>query len=179
MTVMATFLTKYGLTSAGAESGVAGTFTMFYFAATAVGSIVGGLISDRRGVIVPFRVFPLFVAAACVLSAFSPKWGVVSAAWGLLGFGWGMWVVAVLPAIFRFAGPHRRPSYSAVFLTGLGVAAAVLPPLLGIAVDAGLLSFPHVFLLSGAAALAGWLLFLGMPTPDRASPAVPASSSGP
>jgi MFS family permease len=163
--VMATFLTKYGLTSSGAGSGVAGTFTMFYFAAMAVGSLAGGLISDRKGVLVPFRVFPLFVAGGCAVSAVSPNWIVVSGAWALLGFAWGMRIVAFLPAVFSFAEPHRRPSYSSVLFTALGATAAVLPPLVGMVKDARVLDFPAIFVLCGAAALAGWYLLLRIGSP--------------
>jgi len=171
--VMATFLTKYGLTSAGAGSGVAGTFTMFYFAAMAVGSLAGGLISDHKGVLVPFRVFPLFVAGGCAVSAVSPNWMVVSGAWALLGFAWGMRIVAFLPAVFSFAEPHRRPSYSSVLFTALGGTAAVLPPLMGMVKDARVLDFPHIFLLCGVTALAGWFLLLRIP-----SAKAPASCGG-
>jgi len=168
--VLLTFLTRYGLSYPGVQDGIVGTFTMFYFGSMAVGSIGGGLLSDRRGTIAPFRVFPLFVMAAAGLSVASARPAVICAAWSLVGFAYGVRMVVVLPAVFRFAGPHRRPSYSAVSFTFLGLANAVIPPLLGLGIDIDVTGFPQAFLACGVLAFAGWLLFLGMPSPERAVP---------
>lgn len=167
LTVITSFLTRYGLTYPGVEAGITGRFTMFYFGAMAVGSVFGGFLSDRGNPLAPFHVFPLFTLAACVVSAASARPQVVSAAWSLLGFAWGMRITAMLPAVFRFSEPHRRAAYAAILFTALGIG-AFLPPLLGVAKDADLVTFPHVFLLSGALAVAGWVLFLRMPAPQRA-----------
>lgn len=169
MVVTSAFLMKYALANPGVKEGVAGTFTMFYWPAVGLGSLVGGLLSDRKGIMVPFRVFPLFVTAGALLAALSNEPALVSTAWVLVGFAFGAQMVVVMPAVFRFAGPHRRPSYTALRFTVLGIAGAIVPPLLGIAKDAQVLDFPHVFLLCGVVALIGWVLFLRMPAPQRAS----------
>jgi len=166
--VLLTFLTRYGLTYPGVQDGIVGTFTMFYFGAIAVGSLVGGVLSDRRGTIAPFRVFPLFVVAGAALSVASARPEVICAAWASVGFAFGVRMVVMLPAVMRFAGPHRRPSYSAVSSTFLGLANAAVPPLLGLAIDVDVMGFPHAFLVCGVLAFAGWLLFLRMPSPERA-----------
>jgi hypothetical protein len=41
--------------------------------------------------------------------------------------------------------------------------------LLGIAKDANVVAFPHLFLLSAALAAVSWLMFLNLPTPQRPS----------
>ncbi|KPK59297.1 MAG: hypothetical protein AMK73_08715 [Planctomycetes bacterium SM23_32] len=168
ITIMATFLTRWGLTYPGIEAGITGTFTMFYFGLIAPGAFVGGILSDRGGTIAPFRLFPLCVAAGAALAAFSPSPVVVSVAWGLVGFGFGARMVVMLPAVLRYAGPHRRPSYTAASFITLGVANGLVPPLLGVAKDAGVLSFPGVFMLAAALGIAGWLIFLRMPSPEKA-----------
>jgi len=165
LTVMTTFLTKYGLSYEGVTSGVTGMFTMSYFGATAIGSLAGGLISDRKGAIAPFQVFPLLAMMGCLVAALSARPAVVCTAWGLLGLAWGMRIVAMLPAVFHFSGPHRRPTYAAMLFTALG-AGAVVPSLLGLAKDAGVLAFPHLFVLAGALALTSWLLSLRIPSPE-------------
>ncbi len=172
ITMMAAFLTKYGLTYPGVAQDVTGTFTMFFWGSVAVGSLAGGLMSDRQGVIVPFRIFPLVLVGASAAAFLSWHPAVVCAAFSLLGFAFGARIVVMMPAVFRFSGPHRRPSYMAVAFTFLGLADATAPPLLGLAIDARALSFPHVFVLCGLLAAAGWLLFLRMPAPQ------PASSAG-
>jgi len=98
----------------------------------------------------------------------SARPSVVSAAWSLLGFALGMRMAAMMPAVFSYAEPHRRPSYAAVVFTVVGVGAFV-PPLLGIIKDANVVAFPHLFLLSAALAAVSWLMFLNLPTPQRPS----------
>jgi len=168
LTVMATFLTKYGLSYPGVPAGIAGRFTIFYFGAMAVGALLGGAISDRHGVLTPFRIFPALVTVGSAVAALSARPSVVSAAWSLLGFALGMRMAAMMPAVFSYAEPHRRPSYAAVVFTVVGVGAFV-PPLLGIAKDANVVAFPHLFLLSAALAAVSWLMFLNLPTPQRPS----------
>jgi hypothetical protein len=168
ITIMATFLTKWGLTCPGVEEGITGTFTMFYFGFIAPGAFVGGVLSDRGSTIAPFRVFPVCIVAGAVAAALSRSPVVVSAAWGLVGFAFGVRMVVLLPAVFRYAGPHRRPSYTAVSFITLGVVNGLVPPLLGVAKDAGLIAFPGMFALAAALAAAGWLAFLGMPSPEKA-----------
>ncbi len=166
--ITSTFLMKYALAYPEVKEGLAGTFTMFYWGAVGVGSLVGGLLSDKKSVIFPFRIFPLFVVAGAFVAALSSRPAMVSTAWCLVGFAFGAQMVVTMPALFRFSGPHRRPSYTAVRFTVLGAAAGVVPPLLGIAKDAGILDYPHVFILCAALAFAGWVLFLRMPSPQRA-----------
>jgi len=163
------FLTKHGLTHPGVTAGITGRFTMLYFGGMAVGSVVGGVMSDRMSTMAPFRMFPAFVVAASAAAALSAEPRVISASWAMLGVGWGIRMAVMLPAVVRFAEPHRRPSYAAVLFTVVGVSTAAVPPLLGLAKDAQLLAFPHLFVLCAAMALVGWLLFLQMPAPQRQS----------
>ncbi len=175
LTVAVTFLTRYGLTYPGVEDGVIGTFTMVLYPLVGVGGLVGGMISDRMGVIVPFRLVPLFIMAATGMALASAHPAVVSTAWGLTGFALGVRMVIMLPAVFRFASPHRRPSYTALSFTTIGLASAAVPPLLGLMIDAGILEFRHVFALCGLLAFFGWLLFLRMPSPE--APPGPGASA--
>ncbi len=168
--VLLTFLTKHGLSYPGVSAGVVGVFTMCSYAASAAGALVGGRVSDRLGAIVPFRIFPPFVAAAAGIAVFSasPAW--ISVAWALLGFAFGVSMVVTLPAVFRFAGPHRRPSYSAVHFVCLGAASATVPIALGLLLDIHLVSYEQIFAVFGALALVGWALFLRMPAPRPHAP---------
>ena len=109
-------------------------------------------------------------AAVSTSKVVSARPAVICTAWGLIGFAYGVRMVVMLPAVFRFAGPHRRPSYSAVSFTFLGLANGLIPLLLGLAIDVDVMGFPQAFLACGVLAFAGWLLFLGMPSPERAVP---------
>ena len=87
----------------------------------------------------------------------------------MVGFSSGLRMTATLPALFRFAGPYRRPSYIASSAIVTGVAAAVVPPMAGGLVDAGLIGLPAVFAAGGVMCLAGCWVFAGMraPSPDE------------
>jgi len=176
--VMSAFLTRYGLGWAGAPDGVTGTWTAFYFGAMAVGSLLGGVLGDSENPIAPFRVFPAAVALAGALACCSAHPAVVSAAWALVGLAFGGQIVGMMPAVFRYSGRHRRPTYMAVRFVVLGTACAALPPLVGLAVDAGLVGYGQVFFIAGASALTGWVLFLRMPRPGPQAVTATARTPG-
>jgi MFS family permease len=157
--LLSTYLTRYGLGFPGVKDSVTGTFTAAYFFSMAAGSLVGGRMSDRVHAMAPFRVFPLAlaVAAACAVLARTP--GMVTVAFCFLGLALGAQAAAAGPAVYRFAGPQRRPSFSAVYFSLLGVSYALSPVVAGALLDRGVLSFPVMFGLSGALALAGWAAF--------------------
>jgi predicted MFS family arabinose efflux permease len=166
MFIIQAFLTRYGLTYPGVEEGIAGTFTIFFFGAWAAGSATGGLLSDRAGPLVPFRIFPISLVLAAGLAVYSSDPATVSVAFACLGFAFGTNIVVRLPALFRFAGPERRPSYAAVSFALLGIGNAVVPPVIGMFLDVNVLSFRAMFCLCGVLAIAGWALFFGIPTPQ-------------
>jgi len=169
LTLLATFLTRYGLLAPGVDRGITGTFTICFFTSTAVGALLAGSMTDRLGPMAPFRVFPLLAFASAVVAAASGRPAAVSAAFVLHGLAMGMRMVVVMPAVFRYSGPHRRALYMAVTFTCLGVANALIPLVAGVVLDAGWADFRQVFLGCGAIALAGWLLLLSARIPDTAS----------
>jgi MFS family permease len=160
------YLTKYGRTDPGFSEGLTGTWTKYYFLILGVGSILGGFLSDRRGVISPFRMYPLVVTLAAGIAAGSSSPAAVTCAWALTGFALGVQMVVMMPALFRFSGPHRRPSYMAVRFVTLGLAAATIPPLAGLCIDRGYITYRHLFVGCGVATVLSWLAFLRMPAPE-------------
>jgi Na+/melibiose symporter-like transporter len=164
--LMASFLAKYGLTHAGVQKGVAGTYTVFRSASLGAGAFVAGVLTDRMGMLMPFRMVPAVLLAAAATAAISPHPAVVCAAFVLFGFAFGIRMVVVLPAVFRYAGPHRRPSYMALSFTLLGLASIAVPPLAGWLLDAGLLTFRMLFVGCGVLSVIGFLLFLRVAEPQ-------------
>jgi len=169
--LMATYLTRHALSFPGVAAGVTGTFTTAYFASMSVGSLLAGRMSDRRSPMAPFRVFPLALAAAATCAFLARNAGLITAAFCLLGLSFGAQIVAVQPAVYRFAGPHRRPSYSAVYFSLQGLSYAIFPALAGALLDRGVLTFARMFALCAALALLGWLMFVLMHPPSPAAAA--------
>jgi len=168
LTLAGAFLAKYGLTHPGVEVGITGTFTLLFYVATSVGALLGGTLSDRCGPMMPFRVLPLLFLGAPVAACLSSHPAMVSVAFGFFGLAMGIRMVALLPAVFRFAPTDRRPTYTAVTFTCLGVANALVPLMMGFLIDAGLLTFRQVFMVCAVLMALGWLLFARLETPERA-----------
>jgi predicted MFS family arabinose efflux permease len=110
-------------------------------------------------------MYPLVVASAALVAAYSSSPTAVKVAWSLTGFALGVQMVVMMPALFRFSGPHRRPSYMAVRFVVLGLAAALLPPVAGLCIDQGYLTYRELFLGCAALTTVAWLVFLRMPAP--------------
>ncbi|MFO7958010.1 MAG: MFS transporter [Candidatus Brocadiia bacterium] len=168
LTIMETFLTRYGLTYPGVSDGVTGTFTAFFQGSLAVGALAGGALSDMRNTVAPFRVIPLLFLGAVVATAISPHPALVSVAFGLLGLAFGMRLTAFLPAVLRYADPHRVPTYTVVALTLIMVPRAVVPLATGGVLEAGLVTFRQIFLLSGILAGVGWAMCMRLEAPEKA-----------
>jgi MFS family permease len=123
-------------------------------------------------------MYPLFVVTAAAVAAYSSRPAAVTFAWALTGFAMGVQMVVMMPALFGFSGPNRRPSYMAVRFVFLGVAAAVIPPLAGLCIDGGLIGYRQLFLACGVLTLLAWLRFLRMPNPSpEPEPVAPAGEA--
>ena len=165
LVLFSTFLTRYGLGHPNVPEGVTGTFTMVFFGASALGSIAAGWFSDagkRRGV---FRVCPVLNLCAAGTAMASSRPAAVSVAFAFFGLAFGMRMVAVLPAVFRYAGPHRRSTYSALTLTVLGLVGFVMPPPVGWMLDKGLITFRGMFAACAVLSVIAWAMFVRIPVP--------------
>jgi MFS family permease len=160
LTVTLSFLAKYGLASPAAQEGVTGAFTASFKGAAAVGALTAGLLSDRRSPLAPFRIAPLLFVAGALAAASSNAPQVVCAAFALVGASLGMVFASTLPALFRYAEHGRIPTYAAAYAVLLSIPRAVAPPVVGCAVDSGLIGFPAVFAGCAAMCFVGWLAFL-------------------
>jgi MFS family permease len=165
--LLGAFLTRYGLSHKGVPGSVVGAYTIFYFGAWALGSPVAGWLTGRGWLLTGYRVFPLFTVAAALIAICSSHPAVVCAAFGLYGMAFGMRLVVAMPAVLRYAGPFRRPSYIALSFTVLMLADAICPPVAGALLRAKLISYRHVFALCAVLSVAAWLRFLRMPEPKR------------
>ena len=166
MVLMGTFLASYGLSYPNVGRGLAGVFLICTGAAVSTGALLGGVLSDRRGPIAAIRLGSVIFLGAAAAATVSQRPVAVCIAFAVMGFSAGLRMTAMLPALFRFAGPYRRPSYIAASSIVTGLTAAVLPPIAGGLVDAGLIGLPAVFAAGGVMCLAGCLVFRGMRAPS-------------
>jgi len=169
--LMGTYLTSYGLSYPGVNESVAGIFIICLGASVSVGALLGGVLGDRFGPLTSIKVSALAFLGAAVPAALSSHPLSVSAAFAALGFSRGLRMPAILPSIFRFAGPYRRPSYVAVASVVNGILYALVPPLVGVLVDVGLFGLPVVFAAGGVMCVLGFWTLAGMRAGSEQSPA--------
>ncbi len=177
--LLSTYLTRYGLSFPGVGKSVTGTFTRRLLLLDGR-RLAGGRTHERpraRHRALPHPSARAGGGGGCALLARGA--GMVTVAFCFLGLALGAQIAVTSPAIYRFAGPHRRPSYSAVYFSLLGTSYALCPVLAGALLDRGVLSFPGMFAIAGSLALAGWLMFMLMrpPSPTAAASDAPAATS--
>jgi MFS family permease len=166
MLVVMTFMTRYALAS-GVPRPQAGTFNSYYHGSLAAGALFAGIVSDRHGAVMPYRFFPLALVTACfALPAAAARPALFVPLFCLTGFSFGTWAAAQMPAVMKFAGPHRRPSYTAVSFTIITLANSLAPVLSGLLLDAGWLGYSVLFPACGVVALAGWTVVFGLRPPQ-------------
>lgn len=170
LVVMATYLTKYGLGLPGVSYAMTGTFTTAFYVAMSAGSLVAGRFGDRSHPIAPYRVLPAAVIAASLCAMAAVDGVGILLAFGFLGLAMGIQVTAGFPAVWTYAGPARRPSYTAAYSTVQGCGFALAPVAAGVVLEAGWVSYPLVFLACGVLALTGWVLLLFTPRAEPAGP---------
>jgi MFS family permease len=124
------------------------------------GTLAFGLLADRRGHLLSLQLGALVSLAAFVLAwlAPSPEWYYV--VFVLLGIGGASILISGMLVVLEFAPPQRRPTYSGLTNTAVGLL-SLLAPLLG----AGLASLSYnalflasaIFNLSSLVALRWWV----------------------
>jgi len=129
----------------------AGIYTAAYLIGQTVGNLFTGFLADRFGHKVSLELSGLFAGLA-----FGVAWLAPAPAWyylvfGLLGMATGAIIISGILGVLEFCPPERRPTYSGLTNTGVGVVSMVAP-LLGAALAA--YSYDWLFALSALASLA-------------------------
>jgi len=158
--LLVSYMTAYALTLPGISQTTTAGFISYYFGFLALGAIIGGRVSDKFGPTVPGRIHPILTATACTLAYFWRSADAMVWIYCFWGVASGMWAATNLPILFHYAGPSRRPIYTAVSMTLLGITGASVPPLVGLLFDCDLLSYHTMFLVSAVSALCSWALFM-------------------
>ena len=136
------------------DSMVAGFTAAFLFGQT-VGNLVLGFLADRRG-----HMISLEIGAFITFLAFTIAWLAPTEQWFflvffLLGINLAATLVSGLMVVFEFSPPEKRPTYTGLTNTSVGVA-SMLGPLIGAIL--ALLGYNWLFMVS---ALLSMLALLG------------------
>ncbi len=103
-------------------------------AASVVGMVAAGGISDRRGPALPLQAGVLVFAAGLVVAGVAPSMWVVVAGRLLQGCGTGLAMVAIYVVVARIYPPELRPRLFAVFSAAWVVPSIVGPGIAGLVV---------------------------------------------
>ena len=139
------FITLSAIKTWDVSDSMVGTFTLMQLIGQSTGTLLLGLLADRRG-----------HKASLVLSAFASSMGFFLAwvaptelfylaTFLLLGFASGGTIVSGILVVMEFGEPERRPTYMGITATGIGIM-AMIAPMLGTGLAT--LSFPWLFGLS-------------------------------
>ncbi|MEI2610848.1 MAG: MFS transporter [Candidatus Promineifilaceae bacterium] len=133
----------------------------WYTAATLLGQTISnlffGFLSDRYG-----HKVSLVLSGVAALLSFALAWLAPDPSWyfaifALQGVSSGGILVSGMMMVLEFSPPHRRPTYSGLANTGVGVVSAAAP-LFGTLLAN--FSYPNLFAFSTLAALLGTLLLV-------------------
>ncbi len=128
-----------------------GIYTAAFLIGQTVGNLIVGFLADRFGHKLSLELSAL---AACL--AFGLAWLAPAPAWyylvfALLGVAIGAIIVSGILVVMEFCPPERRPTYTGLTSTGVGIASMVAP-LLGAAMAA--FSYDWLFILGALVNLA-------------------------
>jgi MFS family permease len=134
--------------------GTVGIYTAVYLAGQTAGNLALGFVGDRFGhkVALESGAVASFLAFGLAWLAPAPEWYFL--VFFLLGFTLGALIVSGILVVFEFSQPSRRPTYTGLANTGVGVISLVAP-LVG-AWLAGV-GYGWLFALSAAVNLAAWV----------------------
>ena len=104
-------------------------------AASVVGMVAAGGISDRRGPALPLQAGVLVFAAGLVVAGVAPSMWVVVAGRLLQGCGTGLAMVAIYVVVARIYPPELRPRLFATFSAAWVVPSIVGPGIAGLVVE--------------------------------------------
>ncbi len=129
-----------------ADSTVA-AYTAALLIGQTIGNLIAGLLADRFG-----HKLSLEMGALASLLAFGLAWLAPVAGWiylvfGLLGLATGAFIVSGILVVLEFAPPDRRPTYTGLTNTVLGLV-SIVGPLLGAWLAT--ISYDWLFIVSAA-----------------------------
>lgn len=124
------FVTVIAVQRWSLEDGIVGYFTAVLLLGQTAGSLLAGLVADRRGHKTPLVIGGTAQVSGFLLALLSPIPEGYYVVFALLGLGAGIHMVSGTLVALEFSEPSRRPTYIGISNTVAGVAGS-LAPLMG------------------------------------------------
>jgi MFS family permease len=144
-TMGAGFITLSAIQIWGVTDSMVGTYTTMQLVGQGIGTLLLGLLADRKGHKLPLVLSALASGLCFLLAWIAPSQYFYLAIFFLLGFTSGGTMVSGILVVMEFAEPERRPTYIGINGTAVGIM-GMIAPMMGTALAA--LSFPWLFGLS-------------------------------
>ncbi len=155
------FLTISALRRFAVADAVVGQYTAALLLGQTAGTLLFGVLADRRGHLLSVKLGGVATVAAYLLAWLAPGPGWYYAVFALLGVSFGSILVSGILVVLEFSPPARRPTYAGLANSLIGLAGFAAPVLGGLLASLGAQSgagYAPLFALSAAAGLLGVIL---------------------
>jgi MFS family permease len=157
------FLTVSALRRFAVADAVVGQYTAALLLGQTAGTLVFGVLADRHGHLLSVKLGAISAVAAYLLAWLAPGPAWYYAVFSLLGFSFGAFLVSGILVVLEFSPPARRPTYTGLANSLIGVAGFAAPLLGGLLASVGAQTgagYAPLFALSAAAGLLGVVLLV-------------------
>jgi MFS family permease len=150
------FVTVAAIQRWGISDSIVAGYTVAFLMGQTAGNLILGVLADKRG-----HMISLEIGAFITFLAFTIAWLAPTEQWFylvffLLGINTAATLVSGIMVVFEFSPPEKRPTYTGLTNTSVGVA-SMLGPLLGAAL--ALLGYSWLFMASAILSLLALLGF--------------------
>ncbi|NLF63159.1 MAG: MFS transporter [Chloroflexi bacterium] len=155
------FLTVAALRRFGVADAVVGQYTGVMLLGQTAGTLILGFLADRYGHLLSLKIGAVSGTLAYLLAWLAPEAAWYYGVFALLGFAYGSMMVSGILVVLEFSPPARRPTYTGLANSIVGVAGFTAPLLGGVLARIGLgggMGYRLLFALSAAAGLSGLVL---------------------
>jgi MFS family permease len=139
------FITLSAIRTWGISDSMVGTYTAMQLIGQGTGTLLLGLLADRKGHKLSLEIAALASGLGFILAWLAPTEYFYLATFLLLGFAGGGTTVSGMLMVLEFAEPERRPTYIGMMSTAVGLI-GIIAPILGTTLAT--FSFPWLFGIS-------------------------------
>jgi MFS family permease len=157
------FLTVAALRRFGVADAVVGQYTGVLLLGQTAGTLLFGLLADRAGHLLSLKIGTVAAVVAYALAWLAPGPGWFYAVFAMLGISFGAFLVSGILVVLEFSPTARRPTYTGLANTVVGIAGFAAPLLGGLLAQVGIgsgLGYSLLFALSAGAGLMGLVLLM-------------------